>query len=135
MRSRREEGFGLVGAIFILVVLAFVGAIMVSVSGVQRRTSSLGLLGARAYHAGASGIEWGMYQALTGGVCPVPTTLNLNEGGVAGFSVDVSCSSTQHQENGTNLTVYEIVAVAENGSLGDFDYVRRRLRGTATNAP
>ncbi len=134
-REARQDGFGLVQAIFILVVMASVGALMVTISGAQRNTGSMGILGARAYQAGASGVQWGIYQALTGGSCPATTTLSLTEGGLAGFSVGVSCASTQHQESGTTLTVYELVATASYGSLGDQDYARRVLRGSVTNAP
>ncbi len=134
-RANRQDGFSLIGAIFLLVVMAAVGSLMVSITGVQRRTTSLGILGARAYHAASSGIQWGLYQALSTGTCPAATTLSLTQGGVSGFSVGVTCTSSQHQENGTVMTVFTVAANAEYGTLGDADYARRLLRGTATDAP
>jgi MSHA biogenesis protein MshP len=130
-----ENGFTLVSALFLLVVLAFAGTIMVSLGAVQRRTTDFALQGARAYHAAQSGIEWGVYQALNTGACPAPTSFPLSEGGLIGFGVDVSCSSTGHDEAGSIANVYQIVSVAEYGSFGDRDYVRRRLRVVLTDAP
>ena len=132
-RPNSERGFALVAAIFLLVVLASASSMMINLSGVQRRTSDFSLLGDRAYHAAASGIEWGIHQALASG-CPVTTTLNLGEGGLKGFDVEVSCSSSSHDEGSTTTTTYVIEAVAEYGSYGDQEYVKRRMRSLVTDA-
>ena len=130
-----KHGFGLVSAIFLLLVLAAAGTMMINLSGVQRRTSVLALQADRAYRAAASGIEWGAHQALNLAACPVTTTLNLAEGGLQAFDVEVSCTSSSHSEGGVASTTYEISAVAEYGSYGDADYTRRRLMATITDAP
>ena len=132
-RSNSQRGFALIAAIFLLIVLALASSMMVNLSGVQRRTSAFSLLGDRAYHAAASGVEWGIYQALASG-CPGTTTLNLSEGGLKGFDVEVSCSSSSHDEGSATTTTYVIEAVAEYGSYGDQDYVKRRMRSVVTNA-
>ncbi len=131
----RRDGFGLVSALFVLVVLAAAGAILLNVAGVQRRTGVAALQGARAWHAARSGLEWGIWQALDAGACPPPTTLALAEGGLLGFGVQVSCTSTTHTEDGATARVYRLVAVASYGSFGDADFVRRRLQVTLHDAP
>lgn len=133
--SKGERGFSLVAALFVLVVLAAAGTMMINTSGVQRSTTVLSLQGDRAYHAAASGIEWGIHRVLDLSACPGSTTLSLTEGGLKGFDVDVSCTSSSHVEGGVSLNVYEITAIAEYGTYGDPDYVRRRMKGTVTDAP
>lgn len=64
MRSaaKHMRGFALVSAIFILVVLAALGAFIVNISTSQHIGSALDVQGVRAYHAARAGIEWGVYQ-------------------------------------------------------------------------
>ena len=132
---RDERGFSLVAALLVVVVLAAAGTMMINTSGVQRSTTVLSLQGDRAYHAAASGIEWGIHRVLNLSACPGPTTLSLTEGGLKGFDVDVSCTSSTHVEGALTLKVYELTAIAEYGTYGDQDYARRRMKGTVTDAP
>ena len=132
-RTPGTRGFALPSAIFLMVILALAGTIMVNMAGVERTTSTISLQSARAFAAARSGLEWGIYQSLTGAACPADTTLALAEGGLKGFGVDVTCTSSQHTEVATTRTLYTITAVAEYGSFGSADYVRRRLRGTISD--
>ena len=58
------RGFALVSAIFLLVVLAALGAYMMDFSSVQHSTSTQDVNGTRAYQAARAGMEWGVYQIL-----------------------------------------------------------------------
>jgi MSHA biogenesis protein MshP len=98
-------------------------------SGVQSRTSLWALQGARAYHAARSGLEWGGYGALNGGVCVPENTFPVD-----GFSVTVNCSEESFSEGGQDYKVYNLVSLAESGSYGDSDYVSRQLRARITGA-
>ncbi len=69
--SAHIRGFLLPAAIFILVILAALGAYALNISSVQQATSNQDLQGSRAYHASRAGLEWGIYQVLT------PGTANL----------------------------------------------------------
>ena len=139
-RAQRQRGFSLVSAIFLLVVLTTAGAYMVRISGVQRTTTSFALLGPKAYHAARSGVEWAIHAAINvPGSCPVGSTtttpFSLTEGGLAGFSVSVTCTSAVHTEASASETVFDISSTAEFGSFGDRDYVSRRLQARVTDAP
>ncbi len=57
-----SRGFAIVSAIFILVVLAALGAFIVNVSTSQHVGSALDIQGVRAYQAARAGVEWGIYQ-------------------------------------------------------------------------
>ncbi len=130
-----KHGFGLIAAIFVLLVLASAGAMMINLSGVQRKTTVLALQGDRAYRAAITGIEWGVHQSLNLAACPTTTTLSLTEGGLQGFDVELSCTSSEHSENGVTSRTYELTAISEYGNYSDADYVRRRVMGTITDAP
>jgi MSHA biogenesis protein MshP len=59
---QRIRGFTIVSAIFILVVLAALGAFIVNISTNQQIGSALDVQGERAYHAARAGVEWGVYK-------------------------------------------------------------------------
>ncbi len=132
--TSRQRGFALVAAIFLVVVLALLGIFMVRVGGIQHQTVNIALLGARAFEAARTGIEWGAFQALNAASCTT-TTLNLTEGGLNGFDVDVTCTSSTHSETGDTYNVYVIDAVANDGTYGQPDFVSRRMQATVTDAP
>lgn len=141
-----ERGFTMVSAIFILVVLALLGAAIVTVSTSQQLGSTSDLLGTRAYAAARAGIEWGLYQVNSSNswssttpntrTCPTsPTTFALpaTASTLSGFTVTVTCTPYPDAANG-GPTVYQIDAVACNvpvgscpGTLGR-TYVERRMR-------
>ncbi len=88
----RMRGFSLVSAIFLLVVLAALGAAIVTVSTVQHQSSALDIQGVRAYQAARAGIEWGLYQQRIVGNCAGSTNIALPAGtSLTGFTVTVAC--------------------------------------------
>ena len=119
-------------ALFLLVVLAGLAAVAVRISAVEQQTVVLGLQSARAYAAARAGIEWSAYQALNGSCAAA--TLALSEGGLQGFVVDTTCTSTSHMEGGSVSTVYVIETFARTGTYGTPDYTTRRIRATVTDA-
>ncbi len=129
----RQRGFALVAAIFLIVVLSSMGIYIVRISGVQQQTVNVALLGARAFQAARAGVEWGSFQALNSAACT--TTLNLTEGGLNGFDVDVTCSSSSHTETGNTYNLYVIDVEARAGTYGNPDYVSRRMQASVTDAP
>jgi len=100
---------------------------------VQQQTVVLAMQSARAYAAARTGIDWSAYQAVVNSSC-ASSTLALTEAGLAGFSVQTSCSSTTHSEGPNTVSVYVIDAFAWSGSYGTPDYVSRRIRSTLTDA-
>ncbi len=138
----RQQGFSLISAIFILIVLAALGAYMVTIGGTNRATTSAAMQGARAYQAARSGIEWAVYLVLTASDKDTArtncdTTINgnnftLNVTGLNGFTINTLCGYTRHSQQGTdNVTVYTITSTATSGgSYGDIDFVQRRISAT-----
>lgn len=116
----RQQGFALATAIFLLVVLAALGAAMLTFSSAQHVGSALDVQGARALQAARAGIEWGAYQALRGAGCG-GTTFALD-----GFSVTVTASPTASGA----LTACQLTSTASIGSIGAINRVERQLQAT-----
>lgn len=141
--DKQERGFALVAAVFIVVVLAMLGIMIVTIGGMQRSTVSAAVQGARAYHAARAGMEWGIHQAInnrapTCGATPSTDTtnsFNLNVAGLAGFSVTVVCRYTEHRERGDDYFVFLVTSTATSGTFGNADYVSRRIQVSVTDAP
>lgn len=141
--KKLQEGFSIVSAIFLLVVLSFLGVAMVTLSTSQHQSSALDVLGVRAYQASRAGIEWGAFQILQSGVAggafvaacsPGPTSSALAAGTLAGtlgdFAVAVGCSSTAASDAnaaGGMATVYQLTSTATRGAAGTTDYVERQI--------
>jgi MSHA biogenesis protein MshP len=129
-----EKGFLLPAAIFLVVILAGLGAYAVNISTLQQATSTQDVQGARAYQMARAGVEWAAYQVLAPGTanlanCPAsPTVLAIE-----GFSVSVSCSrSADFYEQDTDHTIamYDIVATATFGVAGTAGYIERQVQVT-----
>ena len=135
-----QRGFSLVAAIFILVVLALLGAFMVTIGETSRATAVAAAQGARAYQAAQAGIEWGIAQAIPvgGGLesCVGSTgPFALAGAAFSGFTVTVTCAQTGATESGTPYFVYAVGATATYGTFGNSDYFSRTLQVTVTSAP
>lgn len=137
MKSVR--GFAIVSAIFILVVLAALGAFMLSVSSSQQIASALDVQGARAYQAARVGIEWGLYRQLQASSCSASTSFVPAAATLSGFTITVTCAATADPGGAGGPTVYSLTSTACNqpdgvtcpntANPGAF-YVERRLTVT-----
>jgi MSHA biogenesis protein MshP len=130
-----QGGFALVVAIFIVVVLALLGIMMVTLGGMERATASTATQGTRAYYAARSGIEWGAYHALASNCTAATGTFALSTAGLDGFTVNVQCAETSHKESGTTYRVVAITSTATYSSFGNSDYVSRTLQATVIGSP
>ncbi len=152
MRLERQTGFSIIAAIFLLVVLALLGALIASVTGMQQQSGQLDLQGVRAYQAARAGMEWSASQVLDPNnalnpascspivmpSCPVsPQNLPALAGSLAGFTVTVTCAQTADTTEGNrNVRVFQVVATACNDPSGcpsaspSSSYVERQLQAS-----
>jgi MSHA biogenesis protein MshP len=148
----RNAGFAAIAAIFILVVLAGLGVVMVTLSTTQQRSAAFDIQGVQAYQAARAGIEFGAFRTLTTGglVAANDCTPAIGAGALAptttfvlnGYTVNVACIGTSHAEVVTAppINVYNITVTACNRAacpaVTDATYVERDLRITVgTNPP
>lgn len=121
MKSLR--GFSLPTAIFLLVILALLGAFMVSLSSSQSVMSAQDVQGSKAYQAARAGMEWAAFNLkLPATTCPAsPTNLTVD-----GFTVTVTCSLATHDEGGTTRYIYFVASTASaGGAIGTLGRVER----------
>lgn len=135
-RKQNQRGFGIVAAIFILVILAGLAVAITVVSTTQHLGSALDIQGARAYQAARTGIEWGLYKALKSSSCVASTDI----GAFDGMTVTVQCTvaaSGDAKEAGLG-SLYIVTSAACNlptgttcpgnaGNVATITYVERRL--------
>ncbi len=115
------------------------------ISTTQSITSAQDIQGARAYHAARAGVDWGLYQVLDPTnasvvapaapawpnmpACPAPAALTIE-----GFTVAVSCASSDYSEAGLNrrIRVYQLVSTAGQGVPGTATRVEREVAVTVS---
>ena len=149
LARRHARGFSLVTGIFLIVILAALGAFMVTFTGLQQTTVQADVLGVRAYYAARAGIDWALYRTLDPdntisvtptdptvfATCPATTTLSGLGGSLAPFAVTVTCTETAATEANRNIRVYQITATACNQGACPgapaAGYVERRVTVTA----
>lgn len=122
--SLRSRGFAAIAAIFLMVVLAALGAFMVTFSNTQQLTSAQDVQGTRAYWAARAGIQWGLNRTFTLNACPAA---NNDLGTIEGFRVVVTCSGATYIEGGVNRNIYQLTSQASSGTVGTIGYVERSL--------
>ncbi len=113
MRLERERGFGLVAAMFVILIIAAVIAAMARLATTQNATNSLAIQQARAYQAARAGLELGIRRVLNGQACAAVFDLD-------GFRVAVAaCRSrtpSQLPEESRSVGFFSVVATAEAGA-------------------
>lgn len=132
----------MLSAVFLLVVLALLGAGMALVSSFQQRQSALDMESSRALQAARAGIEWALLQTQQGANAPPcfasPTQLSPG-GALSGLVVSVRCTLTVDSDGDANLSFYTLTATACNQPAAgacpnpapQASYVERVLSGVA----
>lgn len=143
----RQRGFSLVAAIFLLVILAMLGAFMVTLSTTQNITSAQDYQGSQAFRAARSGIEWAAaricygagvanpaYPATT--TCPTMPLTDCSAVSatlvIGNYSVTVACTLNSYDEGRDSLgvvitrNIFWLESTAKTASLpGSIGYIER----------
>ena len=151
--ARRQRGFLIIAAVFLLVVLTGLVAYLMAVSTTSQAASAADFNSARAYQAARAGMEWGAYQILRdpgGGTfkatCESGTaTKNLTFGStLAAFTATVTCTSASLTEGASTVKSYKIESngcneptgagpSCPNATTASSTYVEREVRLTIAN--
>ncbi len=141
MRQRpfRSSGAAILSAIFLIVVLAALGASMASLTSVQHDTEAKSILAARVYYGAKSGLEWGIQQTISDPApparCAPSTPVTLGAPVFQGVTVTVTCAAARYGGTGAPFTYY-LVSIATVGSgPGGLGYAERRMEATVSNIP
>jgi MSHA biogenesis protein MshP len=138
------SGFTMVSAIFLLVVLAVLGAAIATVFTSQQVTSTADLQGSRAYWAARSAAEYGLMQLLrpedttgaTSFAACMAVPQNVTLPGISGFTVQITncrrdTTATYPSDGGVNIAVYSVTALASAGAVGSAFHVEREVTVSA----
>lgn len=125
--ASRQTGFAIVSSIFLIVVLAALGVVMVTLSAVEHGTMTQSLTATRVYYGAKAGLEWGIHRAIAvNATCLASTSFPLTGPGFSGVSVTVTCSSPR-------AGVFHITSQASYGTYGSLEYSQRRIEATMAN--
>lgn len=131
MRLRKKQfGFAIISAIFLVVVLAVLGVYMATMSGVQYATTTQTFTASRVYYGAKAGLEWGIHRVIAAAqpcssLSPAPFA--LTGVGFEGVSVSVTCNDTSYPG------LFYLTVTATYGVYGSPDYSQRVLEATVAN--
>lgn len=90
---KKQKGFAIVSAIFLIVVLAFLGVSMSRVFTSGQQAINQDITSLQAYYAAQSGLQWAMYQAAKN----TPTgehTISFSDSGLNNTKASVKLTKT-----------------------------------------
>ena len=138
MKTRRQNGFSIVSAIFLVVVIALIAGFLVSIGSVQQATSAFSIVATRAHFAALSGVEWSVHQVLANPLAPTcfasPTSFNLGGAGTGNFVITAECTEAEVTEGPDDYSVFDLDVTAEFGVSGQEDYFRRKISASVSTA-
>ena len=121
----KQKGVSIVTAIFLIIVLALMGTGMVNLLSTSQQSISQEITSAKAYMAGRSCLQWGMYQAVyTGSTGTYSNTFNNNTSGL--FNTD--CTTVLGSITADGLTFYNINATARYSNNTNPEFSQREMR-------
>ncbi len=130
------NGFTLITAIFLLVVVALLSVYMLNLRTVQQQTLVYGVQGVRAMQAARTGIEWGIKRSLDTDNCPTTNLVfTAPDAALSAFTSTVTCTESAHTERSTDFKTFQLRAVAETGNYGTLDYVSRLMEVSVSEPP
>jgi len=139
----QQAGFAAIAAIFLVVILAALGAFMLTFSNTQQLTSAQDIQGSRAYWAARAGLEWGIGSVVasvgtlgdtepdtTASICTnTDRAVGANFDG--GFTVIVRCVKAAYTEAAAspNRFIFQFTseATATGRSPGTVGYIQRSM--------
>ena len=124
MTDRSQHGFAAIAAMFLVVVLAALGAYMVAFSNTQQITSAQDVQGSRAYWAARFGLEWAVGSVPAGATACWATKPPASRDG---FALTISCSVNSYAEGAATVYIFQLTSVASVGTVGSVGYIERSI--------
>jgi MSHA biogenesis protein MshP len=130
-----QRGVSIVAAIFLLLLLGGLTALMMTLTSGQHAMTAQHIRGVTAYQAARAGIEWGVYQRVILNSCNNANPARTFGGILSEFDVTVTCSdagAASYTEGADTILVKTITstAVSKGLSVGHVNYVERELQVT-----
>ncbi|WP_299019229.1 MSHA biogenesis protein MshP [uncultured Photobacterium sp.] len=129
MYRRRQQGSALVVAIFVITVMAVMAAALIKINWSQSDTTTREVLGARAWLAANSGIEWGLNRLFpigdpsAIGACDNTNPPFANTADFHDCRITVGCKLVDVTYDGETVSQYHLESTGSCGS-GIFEVQR-----------
>jgi len=121
-RPLKQQGVSIVTAIFLITALALLATAAIQLLATGQQSLSQEITSVKAYFAGQTGLQWGMYQAVY--TTPANTqTITLSNNGLSNTTVKVTFSSSTIDSN----TYYQMTSIGEYSSSASPEYSARQL--------
>lgn len=124
---RRQQGFSLVAAIFVIAIALLIVLAAVLTLNARNRSTVQALEASRALFAAQSGLEIAIARSLGGGCTAVPASVDIE-----GFAVTLGCVPTPVDEAPDSYRIFTLTAVAQRGRFSDHTFISRRVRATVS---
>lgn len=133
MNTHRQQGAALFTAIFLIVVIAAIAAMVANIATTQQITSGRSLDATRAYNAARVRLEREIADVATstppGASCPSTGTVSID-----GYTTVLEdCEATNVSEGGDDYDIFILRTAAYRGDRTSGTLVRRELRAVVTN--
>jgi len=122
----KQKGVSIVTAIFLVIVLALMGAGMVSLLTTSQQSVSHEITSAKTYMAGRSCLQWGMYQAIYSAAAANGSNTTTFNNATSGLS-NSQCVTAIDTISSDSLIFYNINTVATFGSISIPEFSRREM--------
>lgn len=138
----KQKGFSVIIAVVLVVLFAFLGTYMTTVSNIGSFNTTQSLGSMQAWFATRSAVEWAAFRVINDGNCGAVDGINLTltGGSTNGFTVALTCDVFDDggmpgiNEGGTVYNVYDITAIATKGTVGDITYLSKEINISITDA-
>ena len=122
MHMTSQRGAALISVIFLIIVVAALGAFAVRTGGDYQQQANLSLQEMRVAAAAYSGVEVAANRLSSGNACPANLPI-AGQAGMAGIQVTIQCTPPLAAPD----TVVQIDVAASYSVFGSPDYVQRRM--------
>jgi MSHA biogenesis protein MshP len=125
-KIKTQSGVSIVTAIFLVVILSLMGVGMVSILTTSQQSIGQEITSAKAYMAGRSCLQWGMYQAIYD-ADPwnnSPHTLTFNNNGL----INTGCETGFTVIINDSKTFFNLTTTANFGNATDPEFSQRQMR-------
>ena len=138
--TKKQKGFSAIIAVILIVLFAFIGTYMATLSNVSAFNTAQSAGSMQAWFAAKSGFEWAVYDAIQNSAANLNCnaagpSFTLSGGATNGFNIQITCTSSSVTEGGTPYNVFGLTSVADKNSVGSITYVSRTINASITDAP
>lgn len=128
---KSENGFAMITIIFILVVIAAIGAAMAKLESQGSQLNNLSIQESRAYYAAASGLDWAVTNIQGNNCVDIEGQIAKSASDLYGSKITIFCQQKSYTEGTQTIIIHSIRSQATIGVYGTSpSFVSRQIEST-----